>query len=197
MPDFGLDQDEECQENGAGGNEAPGFGGIPAVLGVGEAVDEGPQAEGCQNDAGPVVLVDPWALLSLTRDHTPKRAMAAIGTFTKKHQRQLTCSVKNPPSRTPAAAPTPVMEPKIANAVPRSFPPGKATVSSAKAAGASSAANTPCSARAPISSQGCCAMPPTRDATAKPTAATRNVRLRPQKSAIRPPSSRKAPKASA
>ena len=121
----------------------------------------------------------------------------AIGTFTKKHQRQVTCSVRNPPSRTPTAAPTPVMEPKMANAVPRSFPPGKATVSKASAAGASSAANTPCSARAPISSQGCSAMPPIRDAPAKPAAATMKVRLRPQKSAMRPPSNRKAPKTSA
>ena len=146
---------------------------------------------------GQSYFVDPWALLSLTSDQTPTSATTAIGTFTKKHQRQLTCSVRNPPSRTPTAAPTPVMEPKIANAVPRSFPPGKATVRSASAAGASSAAKTPCSARAPMSSHGCCAMPPIRDAAAKPTAATMKVRLRPQKSAIRPPSNRKAPKARA
>jgi hypothetical protein len=41
MPDCGLDQDKECHENDAGGNESPGFGGIPAVFGIGEAVHKG------------------------------------------------------------------------------------------------------------------------------------------------------------
>ena len=72
----------------------------------------------------------------------------------------------------------------------------KITVISDSAAGASSAANPPWTARAAISVAMFGAAPPTAEATANPTSPTMNIVLRPYASASRPPSGSKLPKAS-
>ena len=116
--------------------------------------------------------------------------------FTNRHQRQ-SSSVSAPPSSRPTAPPAPAMAPNTPNALPRSDGVVKIVASSDSAAGASSAPNTPCSARAPTSTPKLCAAPPMADATAKPSRPVTNARLRPNRSLMRPPSSSSEPKASA
>ncbi len=93
------------------------------------------------------------------------------------------------------AAPPPAMAPKTPNARARSFGSVNVTVISESAAGASSAPKAPCSARAANSSPALVARPPSADAPAKPSNPMMKVRLRPVKSAIRPPSSSRPPNA--
>src|SRR3954468_865872 len=73
------------------------------------------------------------------------------------------------------------------NAFARSRPSGKVTATRESAAGASSAANKPCSARAPSSMPVFTAAPPRAEATAKPIRPVRKTRLRPHMSPKRPP----------
>ncbi len=70
-------------------------------------------------------------------------------------------------------------------------------VSRLSAAGASSAPNAPCTARAATSMPKLCAAPPTAEATAKPARPPMKVHLRPKKSEMRPPNRRRLPNASA
>ena len=83
------------------------------------------------------------------------------------------------------------------NAFPRSAGSVNVVVSSDSAAGASSAPKAPCSARAPTSMPKLSAAPPAAEAPAKPSSPAMNVHLRPNRSAIRPPSSSRLPNASA
>src|SRR3954452_17025352 len=80
----------------------------------------------------------------------------------------------------------------MANALARSADSVNVVVSSESAAGASMAAKTPCSARAVTSGSKLCAAPPAADAPANPSRPAMNVHLRPNRSAIRPPSSTQA-----
>ncbi len=80
-------------------------------------------------------------------------------------------------------------------AFPRSLGSVKVVVSSDSADGARTAAKTPCSARAANSIAGVVAAPPIAEAVAKPISPMTKVRLRPTRSAIRPPSSSRPPKA--
>ena len=75
-------------------------------------------------------------------------ARIAIGTLTPKHQRQEKYSVRVPPRISPIAAPPPEIAPITPNAFARSLGIVKVTLIIARAAGASSAPNTPCNARA-------------------------------------------------
>ena len=72
----------------------------------------------------------------------------AIGIFTPKHQRHEKYSVNTPPRIKPIAAPPPEIPPYTAKAFARSFGSVKVTLTIESAAGASSAPNTPCKARA-------------------------------------------------
>lgn len=79
------------------------------------------------------------------------------------------------------------MAPKTPNALPRSFGSVNVVVSSDIAAGVSSAAHAPCRARPANSMPGAVAAPPTKEARPKPATPATNTRLRPRRSAIRPP----------
>jgi hypothetical protein len=81
--------------------------------------------------------------------------------------------------------------------LPRSSGSVNVVVRIESAAGASSAAKLPCTARAPTSTSKLGAAPPTADAPAKPNRPAMNVRLRPMRSLIRPPSRSSDPNASA
>ena len=72
---------------------------------------------------------------------------------------------------------------------------GGASVSSDSDDGTSSAANAPWQARAVISMAKLTEAPPMADTPAKPTSPVKNVTYRPSRSASRPPSSSKLPKA--
>ena len=87
------------------------------------------------------------------------------------------------------APPAPAMAPKTPKARARSLGIVKVVVSTASAVGASSAPNAPCSARPATSTSNVGAAPASADAAANPTRPMMNVRLRPQRSERRPPSS--------
>lgn len=77
------------------------------------------------------------------------------------------------------APPAAEIPPQTPNALARSCGRVNVTVSSDSADGPSSAPNAPCSARATSSISKPEATPPSADAPAKPSSATRKVRLRP------------------
>ena len=85
------------------------------------------------------------------------------------------------------------MTPKTEKARLRSSGIVKVVVSRLSAAGASSAANAPCSARAPTRTPKLGAKPPSADAAAKPARPVTKTRLRPKRSPSRPPSSSRLP----
>jgi hypothetical protein len=117
-----------------------------------------------------------------------------IGTFTHSTHSQPAYSVRTPPSNTPAAPPEPATAPQTPIALLRSEPSVNITVTSESAAGESSAAPRPCTARAAISMPGEEAKPPASEAMAKRMRPYVNIRRRPIRSAMRPPRSRKPPK---
>ena len=101
-----------------------------------------------------------------------------------------------PPSSRPAAPPPAAMALQIASARVRSWRSGKVVVMMASAAGEMSAPPRPCRARPAMSMPGDRAMPLISDANENSAAPITNSRLRPSRSAMRPPSSRKPPKTS-
>ena len=82
-------------------------------------------------------------------------------------------------------------------AFPRSFASVNVVVSRDRAAGASSAPNTPCRARAVTRIVKSCARPPMADATANPASPQKNTHLRPSRSLSLPPNSSRLPNARA
>ncbi len=123
-------------------------------------------------------------------------AMRPIGTFTNSTQRQLSPLVRIPPSSTPAAPPAPATAPQMPSARLRSAPSEKVVVMIESAAGETIAAPRPWIARAAISHASDRASPPPSEANENTTRPIMNMRLRPSRSASRPPSSRNPPKVS-
>ena len=145
---------------------------------------------------GTSYFVSPVARDSLTKGMARATAMIAIGTLTSSVQCQEKNSVRMPPATRPIAAPPPEMAPKTPKAFARSWDSVNVTEMSERAAGASRAAKTPWSARAAYSISALWEMPPRKEAKANPIRPTMNMRLRPWKSAMRPPSRSRPPKAS-
>src|SRR5918992_1392397 len=123
-------------------------------------------------------------------------ASRPIGTFTYRTHSQPAHSVSIPPSRTPTAPPEPTAAPQTPIALLRSEPSANSTVTSDSAAGESSAAPRPWTARAATSQPALWASPPASDAAANRSRPAMNRRRRPRMSAIRPPRSRKPPNTS-
>ncbi len=119
-----------------------------------------------------------------------------MGTLMYRHHRQLAYSVSNPPAIRPIADPAAPIAANTPNARPRSRASVKVVVSNDNAAGAKSAAKTPCKARAPISVPAWAANPPSADAPAKPTRPMANARRWPSAPLTRPPISNSPPNAS-
>ncbi len=109
------------------------------------------------------------ARLSAIRRGARNTAPTAIGTFTNSTQRQVRYSVRMPPSSTPTAPPEPATAPHTPSARLRSEPSLNVVVRIESAAGESSAAPRPWTARAPISIASLWARPPTSDAAANRT----------------------------
>jgi hypothetical protein len=94
-------------------------------------------------------------------------------------------------------APKAPFMPQIASALLRSAPSGKVVETIERAVGVMIAAPTPWTARAVISASGDQASPQTSEARVKNSSPTMNTRLRPSRSAARPPSSSSPAKVSA
>src|SRR5215207_7151269 len=111
-------------------------------------------------------------------------ASRPIGTLTNSTHSQPAHSVSMPPSRTPTAPPEPTAAPQTPIALLRSEPSAKSTVTSDSAAGESSAAPRPWTARAATSQPALWASPPASDAAANRIRPATNRRRRPSRSAI-------------
>ena len=100
--------------------------------------------------------------------------------------------VSAPPSSTPAAPPLPEAAPQTPSATFRSRPSRNVVVRIESAAGDSSAAPSPWRARNAISDPEDQAIPSSSELTVKSARPAMNIRRRPRRSDIRPPS-RSAP----
>jgi len=134
------------------------------------------------------------ARLSGTNGRASPKTSAPTGTLTKKIHSQPRYLTMIPPKSTPAAAPEPPRAPQMPRALFRSAPSSKVVVTIERAAGEMIAAPMPWRARAPISTPISFARPQMSEATVNRTSPPRKTRLRPSRSAIRPPSRRKPPK---
>ena len=105
-------------------------------------------------------------------------------------------SVRTPPSSSPTAEPEAAIADQIPSALVRSSVSVKVVVMIASAAGETSAPPSPCSMRPAIRIPELCARPFSSDAAENRITPATNRRLRPNRSAARPPSSRKPPKIS-
>ncbi len=101
-----------------------------------------------------------------------------------------------PPSSRPTAAPPTAIAAQTLRALVRSGPSLKVVVTIDSAAGETIAAPRPCSARATMRNSEDVASPARAEAPVKTITPAINRRLRPTKSAARPPSSRNPPNAS-
>ena len=119
-----------------------------------------------------------------------------IGTLMKKIHSHDRYSVRMPPASRPTAAPPTAIAAQTARALARSAPSRKVVVTIDRAAGDTIAPPRPWRARATISHSEEGASPFSSEAPVKTTTPATNSRRRPMKSAARPPSSRKPPKAS-
>ena len=99
--------------------------------------------------------------------------------------------MSRPPSNTPALVPAADTALHTPSARARSDPSGNCVVMIVSVAGASTAAPSPLRERARMSVDPLWAKPPARLAAVKMPSPIRNTRRRPNKSAARPPSSRR------
>ncbi len=118
---------------------------------------------------------------------------APIGTLMVKIHRQLASVVSTPPRMTPSADPRPASPDQTPSALARSLPVN-IVMTVARAAGESSAAPAPCSARPASSAAGPAARPESSDAPMNTTRPIMVSRLAPKRSAVRPPISMSPPK---
>ncbi len=119
-----------------------------------------------------------------------------IGTLMMRIQRQLSASVRIPPSSAPDAPPIAPIAPHSPSARLRSEPSGNVVVRIESVAGATTAPPSPCAALAATSVSSLCASPPASDASANSASPPAKTSRRPSRSAARPPSSRKPAKVS-
>ena len=122
--------------------------------------------------------------------------ISPTGTLTKNTQRHEAMSVRMPPISRPTAAPLAAIALHTPSALVRSWRSVKVVVMIDSAAGETSAPPRPCRARPAISIPMDWARPLSSEAAENRTTPAMNRRLRPSRSAARPPSSRKPPKIS-
>src|SRR5919201_1768451 len=150
-------------------------------------------------DTAPIASNDLTRASRLSRNSSgaSEKPITPTGTLTKKIHDQLSALVRTPPMRTPAAAPKPPTAPHTPSAMLRSRPSVKVVERIDSAAGVITAAPRPWNARAEMSDASDHARPAKSEASEKTTRPARKIRLRPSRSAARPPSNRKPPKTSA
>ena len=119
-------------------------------------------------------------------------ASAPIGTLMKKIQFQLMCSVMRPPTSGPIASASAETPAQMPIAVPRCFG-GNVTVMIESVDGFISAAPTPWTTRAAMSTLALPARPQPSDESVKMTSPTTKISRRPSRSASLPPVSMSAP----
>ena len=116
-----------------------------------------------------------------------------MGTLTRNTHSQPGPVVSMPLTITPNDAAVPDTAPKTPSALVRAGPSANVVARIDSAAGAASAAPRPCTARDATSIASDSARPAVSDAAANRTSPATRMRLRPSRSAARPPSSRNPP----
>ena len=119
-----------------------------------------------------------------------------IGTLTKKIHSHESRSVRMPPSSRPNAAPPAAIALQTPSAFARSSPSANVVVMIDSAAGETSARAEALQRAEAMSIPPDCDSPLASDATVKITTPARKMRLRPNRSPARPPSSRNPPNTS-
>jgi hypothetical protein len=119
-----------------------------------------------------------------------------IGTLIQNTHAQPGPSISGPPMIHAAVAPMPPAAPQAPIALLRSAPSGNVRIRIDSAAGVIAAAPRPCTARAAIRTAVEDASPQASDASVNSPTPASSIRLRPTRSAIRPPSSSRVPKVS-
>src|SRR5215211_8592795 len=124
---------------------------------------------------------------------TPKTPTGKLTKNTHSHPRP---PVKSPPNNQPVAPPPAAAAVHTPSARPRPSPSGKAVVSEESAEGATIAAPNPCAMRPSTSESGETASPHASEAPENTTSPTMKSLRLPHRSAARPASNKKPPKAS-
>ena len=138
----------------------------------------------------------PGAFDSGTKRTDSSHAAMPTGTLTKKIHSHDSSSTRIPPSSRPNAAPPAAIALQTPSALVRSGPSAKVVVMIESAAGETSAAPRPWSARAAISISEDGESPHSSEANENSATPARKIFLRPSRSPARPPSSRKPPNSS-
>ncbi|GAA2770437.1 hypothetical protein GCM10020219_044000 [Nonomuraea dietziae] len=128
-----------------------------------------------------------------TSEGSATMTTSPTGTLTKNAHSQPGPAVSSPPTSTPTAAPVPPIAAQTASALVRRSP-WKAVVMVASAAGDSSAAPTPCSARPAMSVAPSGARPHSSEASVNRASPPSSTRRAPKASVSRPPSTINPPK---
>lgn len=115
----------------------------------------------------------------------PTSASSPNGMLSQNAQRQLTSVASQPPTSGPTAAMPPIVEPQIANAMPRSRP-WNIALRVESVLGRTIAAPRPWTRREPMSIAGFTEAPANRLAAMNRTSPMANSRLRPYRSPNRP-----------
>ena len=105
--------------------------------------------------------------------------------------------MRTPPAISPTVAPPAPMPPQMPSALLRSPPSSNMFITIESAAGSTIAAPSPCSPRIAIRNESVVASAQASEAAVKTPSPRMTMRLRPSRSAARPPRSRKPPKVSA
>ena len=121
---------------------------------------------------------------------------AARGTLMKNAERQLTCSISQPPMTGPIAVVIALNPDQVPIARPRPAP-SKVALIIARLPGTKNAAPIPCTARPIIRKRGVVAMPHQTDAAVNQITPIRKIRFRPNWSPSDPPTRISAPRNSA
>ncbi len=124
------------------------------------------------------------------------RVTTPSGTLIRKIQPQCKCWLMRPPIAGPSARPSAPIAPEMPIAVVRSRASVNVATMIASAEGMTSAAPSPCAARAAISTPALPARPAAREESVKMTRPARNIRRLPKTSATRPPTSSSPPSTS-
>ncbi len=125
------------------------------------------------------IRLRPPARPSASLSAAPISTSAPMGTLMSRTHRQDRASVSTPPTSPPAAPPPAPTAIQVPMALVLACPSGTAAVSRVSVAGASTAAPSPCAARAASSCQPSWARPPASEAAVNRPRPTRNIRLRP------------------
>ena len=190
-----LDSDEGADHSDGRSEQADRLTRAPAVLGgTCHRIHEQHQAAGDRGGTRHVEVAVSHVRAALVQEARRKREHERPDRHVDEEDPRPTEGAREgPPSSTPAAPPLPETAPQIPRARFRSCPSANVVVRIESAAGASRAAPSPCKERKAISEPDDQANPASSEEVVKSASPTMNIRRRPSRSAMRPPSNNTPP----